>query len=166
MEVPDSKLGNGGSTFSLNNSSSSGKSRARRRRKQTKVHSGFPMPLVAIMCLLLVGIVVALVVTNSGGPEVALKSANNTPLSNTSNDRGNENVEVAERPEKIEPEQDPESPQRKPMPNDPGTGVNPLSSLQKDFGEPEEAPMSEEMPEVAPESPEPEPEPPSRSRSH
>ncbi|MGC6452183.1 MAG: hypothetical protein ACON5G_16950 [Pirellulaceae bacterium] len=160
IEVPDSKLGNGGSTFSLDNSSSSGKSRARRRRKQTKVHSGFPMPLVAIMCLLLVGIVVTLVVTNSGGPEVALKSANNTPLSNTSNDRGNENVEVAERPEKIEPEQDPESPQRKPMPKDPGTGVNPLSPLPKDFGEPEEAPMSEEMPEVAPESPEPEPESP------
>ena len=112
------------------------------------------------------GIVVALVVTNSGGPEVALRIANNTPLSNTSNDQGNENVEVAERPEKIEPEQDPESPQRKPMPKDPGTGVNPLSPLQKDFGEPEEGPhvgrdarSRSESPEPEPEPPEPKPEP-------
>ena len=120
------------------------------------------MPLVAIMCLLLVGIVVALVVTKSGGPEVALEAPKNTPLSDTSNDRGNGNVKVAERPEKIEPEQDPESPQGKPMPKDPGTGVNPLSPLPKDFGTPESevGPMPEKMPETNPESPEPEPEDP------
>lgn len=162
IEVPDSKPGNGGSTFSLDNSSSSSKRRIRRRRKQTKALSGFPMPLVAIMCLLLVGIVVALVVTKSGGPEVALEAPKNTPLSDTSNDRGDENVKVAERPEKIEPEQDPESPQGKPMSKDPGTGVNPLSPLPKDFGTPESevGPMPEKMPETNPESPEPEPEDP------
>ncbi len=161
IEIPGSKSVAGGSSFSLDESPSIGAARVTRSRKR-KPSSGFPMPLVAITCLLLGGVVIALVVSNSGGPEVALEDPNNTPLSNTSNDRGNENTEVAERAEEGDPEQDPETPQEKPMPRDPDTGPNPLKPLPEDFGkpEPEEVPKPEEMPETNPEPPEPEPEDP------